>query len=129
MLRKASLVFGIVFVALGVLGFVPAFTPDEHLFGIFHVDAVHNVIHLASGVVALSCAGSTFAAKKYFQVFGIIYGLVALGGFMPFLQFGEDMKLLGLTHMNMADNVLHIAIAASALYLGFGDNEDAAAEA
>lgn len=129
MLKKASMVFGIVFIAIGILGFVPALTPDHHLLGVFHVDAVHNIIHLASGVAALLAASSARYAKMYFQVFGIVYGIVALGGFLPFLQFGEDMKLLGLTHMNMADNLLHVAIAATALYFGFGYNATEAAEA
>ena len=120
MLRKASLTFGIVFVAIGLLGFVPALTPDGHLLGIFHVDAVHNVIHLLSGIVALLAASSPTAARYYFQIFGIVYGIVALGGFIPALQFGGDMKLLGLTHMNMADNLLHVVIASASLYLGFG---------
>lgn len=127
MLQKASMAFGIVFVAIGVLGFVPALTPDGHLLGIFHVDAVHNVIHLASGVAALAAASSAALSRLYFQVFGVVYGIVAVGGFLPPLQFGEEEKLLGLTHMNMADNLLHVAIAAAALYFGFVHKEDAAA--
>lgn len=120
MLRKASMVFGIVFVAIGVLGFVPAFTPDGNLLGIFHVDGIHNLIHLASGVAALAAASSAAYARLYFQVFGVVYAVVALGGFLPFLQFGEDHpKLLGLIHVNLADNLLHTAIAAAALYFGF----------
>lgn len=119
MVKTVSLLFGIVFIAIGILGFVPALTPDNHLLGIFHVDAVHNIIHLASGVAALIAASSVAYAKLYFRIFGVVYGIVALGGFLPFLQFGEDMKLLGLTHMNMADNLLHIAITAGALYFGF----------
>ena len=126
MLTKASLAFGVVFIAIGLLGFVPAVTPDMHLLGIFHVDAVHNVIHLASGVVALLAASSARYAKLYFQVFGVVYGIVAVGGFLPFLSFGDDMKLLGLTHMNLADNLLHVAIAVASLYLGFVYKEDQA---
>lgn len=129
MLKKASMAFGIVFVAIGILGFVPALTPNGHLLGIFHVDAVHNIIHLASGIAALLAASSAAYAKLYFKVFGVVYGIVALGGFLPFLQFGDDMKLLGLTYMNMADNLLHVAIAAAALYFGFAYNEPAVAEA
>jgi hypothetical protein len=127
MLQKASMAFGIVFVAIGILGFVPALTPDGHLLGIFHVDAVHNIIHLASGVAALLAASSASLSRLYFQVFGVVYGIVAVGGFLPPLQFGEEEKLLGLTHMNMADNFLHVAIAAAALYMGFVHKEDAAA--
>lgn len=122
MLKKASLTFGIVFVALGLLGFVPALTPGGKLLGIFDVDAVHNLIHLLSGVAALAAASSANYARRYFQVFGVIYAVVALGGFLPFLQFGDEQKLLGLTHVDMADNLLHVAIATAALYLGFGAN-------
>jgi nitrate/nitrite transporter NarK len=127
MLQKASMAFGIVFVAIGVLGFVPALTPNGHLLGIFHVDAVHNIIHLASGAAALLAASSAAYSRLYFQIFGVVYAIVAVGGFLPPLQFGEEEKLLGLTHMNMADNFLHIAIAASALYFGFVHKKDASA--
>ena len=123
MLRKASMAFGIVFVAIGLLGFVPALTPDGNLLGIFHVDAVHNIIHLASGVAALLAASSPAYAKLYFQIFGVVYAIVAVGGFIPALQFGEHPKLLGLIHVNLADNLLHVAIAAAALYLGFGTRD------
>lgn len=119
MVKTASLIFGIVFLAIGVLGFVPALTPDGMLLGIFHVDAVHNIIHLASGAAALLAASSTSYARLYFRIFGVVYAIVAVGGFLPFLQFGEDMKLLGLTHMNMADNLLHVVLAAGSLYFGF----------
>lgn len=129
MLKTASTIFGVVLVAIGVLGFVPALTPDGELLGIFHVDTVHNIIHLASGAAALLAASSASYARLYFRIFGIVYGIVALGGFLPFLQFGEDMKLLGLTHMNMADNLLHIAITAGALYFGFLYKDDEVAKA
>lgn len=119
MLQKASMALGVVFVLIGVLGFIPAFTPDGHLLGIFHVDAVHNVIHLASGAAALLAASSASYSRLYFKVFGVVYAIVAVGGFLPPLQFGEEMKLLGLTYMNLADNLLHVGIAAAALYLGF----------
>lgn len=129
MVKTASLIFGIVFLAIGVLGFVPALTPDGMLLGIFHVDAVHNIIHLASGAAALLAASSASYARLYFKVFGVVYAIVAVGGFLPFLQFGEEMKLLGLTHMNLADNLLHVAIAAGALYFGFVHKDAATVEA
>lgn len=127
MLRKASMAFGIVFVAIGLLGFIPALTPNGNLLGIFHVDAVHNIIHLASGVAALLAASSVAYSRLYFQIFGVIYALVAIAGFIPGLVT-EDMKLLGLFHINMADNWLHVVIAAAALYLGYFYREDGRAE-
>ena len=117
MLKTLSIVFGIVFLAVGVLGFVPGITSaDGHLLGIFHVNAVHNVVHLLSGAVALY-AGMTSAdaARWYFRLFGLVYAAVAALGFV----YG-DQAILGLVANNMADTFLHVAIAAAALIIGFG---------
>jgi hypothetical protein len=115
MLRTAAKIFGVVFITIGLLGFVPALTPDNHLLGIFHVNAIHNVIHLASGIAALAAGMSSVAASRlYFQVFGVVYGLVTILGFV----YG-DKDILGLVASNAGDTVLHIIITASALFLGF----------
>lgn len=125
MLRTAAKVFGFVFLLIGILGFVPGITNDDgHLLGIFHVDTIHNIIHLASGAVALWAGYSSYgASRKYFQIFGIVYGLVTVLG----LFYGDD-DILGLVANNMADVVLHLVITVSALYFGFAhkDNETAA---
>ncbi len=115
MLKQAATLFGVVFLLAGVLGFVPGITNDQMLLGIFHVNAAHNVVHLLSGAVAL-WAGMTSAAyaRTYFRVFGIVYALVAVLGFLT----GNGM-LLGLISNNMPDTWLHVAIAAAALALGF----------
>ena len=117
MLQTMAKVFGFVFLAIGILGFVPGITTDGHLLGIFHVNAIHNIIHLASGAVAL-WAGytSASASRTYFQVFGVVYALVTVLGFMT-----GDGEILGLVANNMADNLLHVLIAGSALVLGFGN--------
>ncbi len=116
MLKKIALVFGVVFVAVGLLGFVPAAAPEGHLLGLFHINPLHNVVHIASGAVAL-WAGLTNErnAKLYFQIFGVVYALVAVLGFV----YG-DQPVLGLVANNAADTWLHVVIAAVALYLGFG---------
>lgn len=116
MLQKLSMIFGVVLLLVGVLGFVPGITTNGYLLSIFHINAMHNIIHLVSGAVAL-WAGMTSAkaAKMYFQVFGVIYGLVTILGFFA----GEEL-LLGLVANNMADVILHLVIAAVAIYAGFG---------
>ncbi|HTT00547.1 MAG TPA: DUF4383 domain-containing protein [Steroidobacteraceae bacterium] len=119
MLKQAAVLFGIVFLAVGILGFVPGITNNQMLLGIFHVNAMHNVVHLISGAVAL-WAGLTSAgyARTYFRVFGIVYGLVALLGF----YVGNGL-LLGLISNNAADTWLHVLIAVVALVLGFAVKE------
>ena len=117
MLANISKVFGVVFLLVGILGFVPALTPDGHLLGIFAVNGVHNRIHLPSGAVALAAGFSGYKASKlYFQVFGVVYGLVTLLGF-----FYMDMPILGIVAHNTADIFLHLVITAAALALGFGN--------
>lgn len=115
MLKKVAVVFGAVLLLVGVLGFVPAATPDDHLLGLFHVNALHNVIHLLSGAVALGVGlSSDKGSRYYFQIFGVVYALVAVLGFV----YG-DKAILGLVSNNMADTLLHVVIALSALTLGF----------
>src|SRR5690349_7899465 len=112
MLRKAAMVFGAVLTLVGLLGFVPALTPDGLLLGIFKVDGIHNVVHLASGIAALLASSSASYSRLFFQVFGVVYALVFVLGLVM-------NPVLGFLHVNAADNVLHFLIAASSLYLGF----------
>lgn len=119
MVKKAAFIFGVVFIAVGLLGFIPALTPDGHLLGIFEVDTVHNLIHLLSGIAALVLSKTYRGAKTYFKVFGVVYGLVTLLGLLS-----GDSPLLGFIAHNTADIVLHALITAAALYLGFGTPED-----
>jgi hypothetical protein len=129
MVKTAAILFGIVFLAIGALGFVPSITTPMAdgsggmLLGIFHVNTMHNIVHLASGAVALLCGMSGFAASRtYFRIFGVIYALVAVLGFMK----GDGM-LLGLISNNMADTYLHVGIAVVSLFLGFVAKDSATA--
>lgn len=121
MLTILTYVFGFVFLAIGVLGFIPAAAPQDMLLGYFHVNMLHNLVHIVTGIIALVVAFgrcSCCTPSRFFQVFGIVYGLVAILGFW----YGES-PILGLVANNMADNLLHTAIAAASLYLGFGYKE------
>jgi Domain of unknown function (DUF4383) len=117
MIKTAAVLFGIVFILIGILGFVPGVTDNEMLLGIFHVNAAHNIVHLLSGAAALFAGmTSTGASRMYFRIFGVVYGLVAVLGLM---NMGQHTMLLGLISNNDADTFLHIAIAAVSLLLGF----------
>ena len=114
-MRTAAIVFGIVFLTIGTLGFVPSAAPEEMLFGVFHVNTAHSIVHLLSGAVGLLCGfGSTAAARAFFRIFGVVYGLVAVLGLVQ-----GDGYLLGLVSNNMPDVWLHFAIAVTSLILGF----------
>ena len=117
MAKTMAILFGVVFLVVGILGFVPAVTKDDMLLGIFHVNAAHNCVHLLSGVVALICGmAGVGASRLYFKIFGLVYGAVAVLGF---LNPGEHTMLLGLISNNTADTWLHVAISAVSLIVGF----------
>lgn len=121
MTKRLAIAFGVVFLIVGVLGFVPGVAPVSEssghsmLFGVFAVDSVHNWVHVLSGLAALYAGyASAQAARMYFRIFGVIYALVALLGI--FVGRGE---LLGIMANNVPDVVLHLAIAIAALFIGF----------
>jgi uncharacterized protein DUF4383 len=115
MLTKIAKIWGVLFVMIGLLGFWPLLAPHGHLFGLFHVNTLHNMIHILTGVVALACGfQSTEASQHYFQAFGFIYLLVAIAGF-----FVQDGHIFGLLANNLADAWLHLLIAVLSLILGF----------
>ena len=123
MLKKAATAVGAVFLLIGVLGFIPGITMEvdgvKKLLGIFEVDATHNLVHILSGLAFLAAAQKERWSRMAFQVFGIVYALVTLIGFIA----GTDGTVLGLFHVNIADNILHLVLAATFLYLGFGTPE------
>ena len=126
MLKKIAIAFGAVFIVVGILGFIPALTPDGRLLGLFAVNTLHNTVHLATGIVALAVAmASPRAILMFFRVFGVIYALVAILGFFT----AGDQPLLGLIAHNRADAVLHVLIAVVALWIGFGMKAEATAAA
>ena len=121
MVKSAAILFGIVFLVVGILGFVPAATPPMAdgnggmLLNLFHVNTAHNIVHLASGVVFLLCGlAGAGPSRTFFRIFGLVYALVAILGFMK-----GDGLLLGMVANNMADVWLHVVLAVSMLFLGF----------
>ena len=101
---------GVVFILIGIIGFIQG----DSVLGIFAVDMIHNLVHLASGVLALVFASrGENAARKYALVLGIVYALVTVLGFLT----GEG-KVLGLISVNQADNFLHLVLAIVFLAIG-----------
>ncbi len=113
LVKPLSYILGVVLLAVGILGF---FTGSPLI--VFQVDSLHNIIHILSGVVGLYCASAGYAmARGYLMVFGLVYGLVAVVGFI------QGTTVLGLIGVNLEDNLLHAAIAAVCLIVGFGSKK------
>ena len=119
MVKTMAIIFGIVFLAVGILGFVPGATTDMNgmamLLGIFHVNTAHNFVHLASGLVFLLCGfAGAGPSRMFFRIFGAVYALVAILGFLK-----PEGPILGVIANNMPDVWLHVVLAAAMLFLGF----------
>ncbi len=128
MVKTLGMLFGIVFLAVGILGFVPGVSapgPDgmPMLLGIFMVNTAHSMVHIASGAIFLfaSMAGAG-AASLWFKLFGLVYAVVAVLGFMT-----PNGMLLGLISNNPADTWLHVGLAAAMLLIGFAVPKQATA--
>jgi hypothetical protein len=118
------LLAGLSLLLAGVLGFISdsSFTTGDgvqgDLFVGFEVNAIHNIVHIASGLLLLAASPRRPAARAVALGFGAVYGLVAVIGIID----GEDV--LGLIPINAADNVLHVALAALGIISGLMSRAD-----
>ncbi|MGD9542831.1 MAG: DUF4383 domain-containing protein [Methylocystis sp.] len=105
-------IFGVILVAVGLLGFVP--NPVVYDSGFFQVNAAHNFAHLISG--GLLMLSPFFGAPVLMiRALAVAYAAIAILGFAA----PNAVQLGGLLAVNTADNWLHAAIAAVLLAIGF----------
>ncbi len=117
--KTIALVFGIVYLLIGLLGFLTVPT-SGNLLGIFTVDTMHNLVHVVVGILGIAVAFLNYTyTRLYFQVFGIVFLLLTILGFVTAPNGG---MVLGMA-MNMPDHVLHLITAVLLLYFGFVYNE------
>ena len=116
--RTWMLIAGVALLAAGLLGFVPgnpiaSSDPDA----IFRVNAVHNVVHLITGALALwigyALRGIDLANATI--GFGVLYAIIAILLIVDPTMFG----LLSDAPANTGDAVLHVALAIVSLALGY----------
>ncbi len=123
MAKKLAVLFGIVFVLVGVLGFIP--NPIVGSTALFVTDTLHNIVHLLIGVVLLIVAMSApEKSSLWLKIFGVIYLLLAVLGFILVPSGGA---LLGLVMMNTADHWLHVVLGVVLLIAGIVSNKPAMA--
>jgi hypothetical protein len=121
----ASLLTGAVFLLVGVLGFIPGITThygdmtfaghmsDAKLLGIFEVSVLHNLVHVAYGVVGLAVAARARAVVTYFLAGGVVYLALWIYG----LAIGHDSSA-NFVPLNAADNWLHLVLGVAMVGLG-----------
>ena len=128
--QKVGLVFGAVYVLVGLIGFAVTggvgFAEAEGglLLGIFEVNPLHNLVHLAVGVALAGAAAAGAGASKGVNLaVGAVYALV---GVLGFFIGGTSANILAL---NSADHLLHLASAGLLIAVAMGAGERAGASA
>lgn len=125
-LPRFALIFGIVFLVAGIAGFIPGLSP-EHVhpklsidassrlaLGLFPVNVLHNIVHIAFGIWGLLAARSVTGARRYARSVAVIYAILTVCGLLP----GAD-TLFGLVPLYGNDIWLHALLAIVAGYFGF----------
>ena len=124
-LQKAARLVGIVFLLVGVLGFIPGITQnfedikfaghnsDAELLGIFQVSILHNIVHLLFGVAGLALSRTWDGAKRFFLGGGVLYLVLFLYGVVTSQRSGANF-----VPMNKEDDILHLGLGLGMLALG-----------
>ena len=114
MAKKLAIVFGVVFVLVGILGMIGS--PIVGAMGLFETNGLHDIVHLLIGVVLLGVAFmAPSGSALWLKIFGVVYLVLAVLGFLIVPSGGE---LLGLVHMNAADHLLHVVLGVVLLAAG-----------
>jgi hypothetical protein len=134
--NRFALIYGIVFLVVGVAGFIPGITTPHTnpeiaadsslglLFNLFPVNLLHNIVHILFGIWGIAAARSLAGARAYFKSVAIIYAVLGVMGLIPGLR-----TTFGLIPLYSHDVWLHFLLAAVAAYFGFVRREEPVAAA
>jgi hypothetical protein len=118
---------GATFILVGILGFIPGIT--SHLYGgldfaghnseakllhIFQVSWLHNIVHIAFGLVGLAFARTAATARLYLIGGGVVYLVLWFYGLLIDQHGGVNF-----VPFNTADNWLHFVLGVAMIGLGF----------
>ena len=126
--KTFALVLGVIYLAAGVLGFIPALLrPPEigapsisvtasygYLLGLFPVNILHTLVHLAIGVWGVFAQRDFDSARTFARGVAILYAVLTIFGLIPGLD-----TVFGLLPLFGHDIWLHALTAIAAGYFGF----------
>jgi Domain of unknown function (DUF4383) len=120
--QTLALLFGVAFLAVGILGFIPGITTDlgdikfagkdspSELLAIFRVSILHNIVHLLFGIAGIALSRTTANAKMYLLYSGVIYVVLLVYGL--FVELRDSSNFIP---VNTADTLLHLVLAVGLL--------------
>jgi Domain of unknown function (DUF4383) len=124
-----SLIAGISFLALGVMGLIPGLvhftgatseTSDAYGMGYGYIagtiptNGIHDFIRIVAGISGIAASLSLGSARTYSRAIAVFYGLFAVLGLIPYAN-----TLFGTVPIFGGDVLLHGLSAAIAFYFGF----------
>jgi hypothetical protein len=131
--QNVARLLGIVFLLVGILGFVPGVTTELYdgldfagdgseaeLLGIFQVSVLHNIVHLLFGVAGLALANTASGARTYLIGGGALYLVLWLLGLIGGLDWVPS---------NTADDWLHLVLGVAMIGAGVVLTRDTTATA
>ena len=130
--QSLAALVAVVFLAVGVLGFVPGITThygdlafagdgsDAKLLAVFQVSILHNIVHLLYGLAGLALARTWDGARLFLIGGGIVYLVLWLLGIVG----GADW-----VPTNSADDWLHFVLGVGMVVLGFVTTREGAPRA
>lgn len=125
LLRTAARIVGVVFLLVGVLGFVPGVTTEysdlgfaghesmSMLLGVFQVSILHNIVHLLFGVAGLAMSRTYSGARTYLIGGGVVYLVLWVYGLVI-----DQSSAANFVPVNTADNWLHLGLGVGMIGLG-----------
>ncbi|GIM93622.1 DUF4383 domain-containing protein [Paractinoplanes toevensis] len=125
LVQTTALAVAIVFLLVGVLGFIPGVTTDydsmtfaghhsdAKLLGVFEVSVLHNIVHLLFGAAGLAMARTVSGARLYLVGGGAVYLVLWLYG----MVVGQDTAA-NFVPLNPADDWLHLFLGLGMIALG-----------
>lgn len=124
--RLAALLYGIVFLIVGLAGFIPGLTTnvgsmqmgghhsEAMLLGVFQVSVLHNIVHLLYGIAGFVLSRRPASARLYLLIGGVIYAVLWIYG----LVIDKD-SMANFVPLNTADDWLHFVLALTMIGLSF----------
>ncbi len=124
LLQTAAMLLGVVFLLVGILGFVPGITSHYSRLGtfgdvaakllhIFGVNWLENVVHLLYSVAGITLAKTWAGARNYFVFGGVIYLVLWIYGLL--INLHGNGNFIG---VNTAGNWLHFVLGLVMVGLG-----------
>lgn len=116
--QVVALTFGCVYLMVGLVGFaVTGFDQwasavfTEKLL-VFPLNPLHNIVHIALGLIWMMSSSRLATAKQVNLVLGVVLIVVALAGFAGVLEF------LAIEDKFAADNLLHVVTGLVSVFFG-----------